>query len=204
MRIIQRGAEAVLYLDPEGRLVKDRVRKGYRIRELDEGIRTARTRNETRLLDKARRLGAEAPAVMETSGSRIVMEHIGGPKVKDVLDRLPEGKRKEVCGLIGSVAARLHSAGIVHGDLTTSNMLLKEGKLYIIDFGLGRVSQKVEDQAVDLFLLREALESAHFAVLEKSWKNIIKVYKQEYSKSNGVLARLEKIDKRRRYKSKGE
>ena len=202
MKIIQRGAEAVLYLDPEGRLVKDRVSKGYRIQQLDEEIRAGRTRGETRLLEKARRLGVNSPAVLETRDFRILMEYIDGPKVKDILNGIPEGDREEVCGLIGSSVAKLHEAGIVHGDLTTSNMLIREGKLYIIDFGLGKVSGKVEDLAVDLFLLREALKSAHFPVLGEAWKNIIKVYKQEYSKSNDVLTRFEKIDKRRRYKSK--
>jgi TP53 regulating kinase-like protein len=203
--IIARGAEAVLYLqERDGRrvLVKDRLPKGYRVPELDRDIRTSRTRLEGRLLDRARRAGVPAPGVLDSSDSRLVMEFVEGERVKEALNSMGARKRQRMCGLIGQAVARMHAAGIVHGDLTTSNMLLSGGRLYLIDFGLGRMSRKPEDQANDLYLLREALKSAHFAFLDQAWKSIIKVYIQDYSKSKDAIARLEKIDKRRRYKTR--
>jgi Kae1-associated kinase Bud32 len=83
-------------------------------------------------------------------------------------------------------------------------MILKEvegkARLFVIDLGLGKYSQKVEDQAVDLYLLYEALKAAHFKYLNAAWQKILKSYRQHYTQASDVLKRLEKIEKRRRYK----
>lgn len=203
MKEIARGAEAVLSLDKhEGKdvLVKDRIKKGYRIPELDVRIRRLRTRGEERLLDRARRAGVNTPRVLDSGESMFVMEFVQGERIKDCFNSYPKTKRELVCKLIGESTAKLHSAGIVHGDLTTSNMLLKEGRLFLIDFGLGKMSERIEDQAVDLFLLFEALKSTHFEYLNEAWQYILKVYRQNYNRAGEVLKRLEKIEKRRRYK----
>jgi len=203
MLVIQRGAEAILYLeerDGQKVLVKDRVPKGYRIRQLDERIRTQRTRHEESLLLKARRAGVSTPNVLEAGDSRLVMEWISGSKLKDSLNGMPPDQRRKIYKLMGESIGKLHSAGIVHGDLTTSNMIFKDNRLYIIDFGLGKVSSKVEDQAVDLYLLYEALKSTHLRLLDEAWGAVLKAYKQNCLKSKEVLDRIAKIEKRRRYK----
>ena len=204
MEIVQRGAEAVLYLGELGGervLVKERVRKGYRIPELDGKIRFRRTRHEAELLSRARRAGVSTPRVMETGKDRIVMEWIEGKRVKDCFNGLPKKEREGVAGLIGETVAKLHSGGIVHGDLTTSNMILtkEKGCLYLIDFGLGKFSRKTEDQAVDLYLLYEALRSTHFQHLEGAWKAVLNAYKLKYPKANMILSQIERIRTRRRY-----
>jgi Kae1-associated kinase Bud32 len=201
--VIQRGAEAVLYLeerDGEKVLVKDRLPKGYRIPQLDDRIRTQRTRREESLILKARRAGVNAPNILEVGESRIIMEWIVGKKLKDSLNRMARSQRVEIYRLIGQSLGKLHSSGIIHGDLTTSNMIFKDDRLYIIDFGLGKVSGKVEDQAVDLYLLYEALKSTHLRLLDEAWGGVLKAYKQNYSKSKEVLNRVLKIENRRRYK----
>ncbi len=238
MKIIAKGAEAVLMKDRrqgEDILIKDRVRKGYRAKELDERIRGQRTRTEERLLGRARRAGVNAPRVWgpmgpkEASGHEIVMEFVEGPTVKESLNDLPRKDRLVVYREIGQAAANLHRAGIMHGDLTTSNMILapsrppkpnpsplgtagrlggdrtrfRDGEpwsLYVIDFGLARTSQRVEDHAVDLFLLYEAMKAAHFRFLDEAWKSIIKAYKHNYTIAGKVLERLGKIERRRRYR----
>ena len=126
------------------------------------------------------------------------MEWIEGKKLKDSLNSFT--KRTRIYKLIGEAIAKLHSNGIIHGDLTTSNMILRKNKLYFIDFGLGKISKRIEDQAVDLFLLYEAIEATHLKYKNEAWEKIINVYKQQYSKSKGVLMQLEKIKKRRRYR----
>jgi len=204
---IARGAEAVLYLDEKETenglqkvLVKDRVSKGYRLPELDRRIRRQRTRHEDVLLERANRAGVPVPRVFDASGNVLVMEFIDGDRVKDVLNDLDDKERHEAEMLMGESLGRLHSANMVHGDYTTSNMILKDGRLFVIDLGLGRYSGKVEDQAVDLYLLHEALKAAHFKYLNEAWQKILKSYGQHYTQAKAVLDRLEKIDKRRRYK----
>jgi tRNA A-37 threonylcarbamoyl transferase component Bud32 len=178
--IIAQGAEAVLYTDKyQDRkvLVKERVKKGYRAPELDRVIRSVRTKREESLLDRARRAGTLTPRIWDVQKSefRIIMEYVNGERLKDTLSR-------------------------IHGDLTTSNMILEGGRLYLIDFGLGKLSQRIEDQAVDLFLLYEALKSTHFKILKEAWKNVLNTYKQNYRKSKEVLNSIERIKVRRRYK----
>jgi TP53 regulating kinase-like protein len=204
MHIIKRGAEAVLYLEElDGRkvLVKERLVKGYRIPELDNSIRSFRTKREEKLLAAAQRSGVDAPRVLMQEKTRLVMEFLDGPTVKEYLSSAPKSERMRVYKLMGESLANLHRNGVVHGDLTTSNMILKDGKLFVIDFGLGKFSNKVEDQAVDLYLLREALLSTHFKHLDEAWGSVIKIYMQKYSNSPAVIRRFEKIESRRRYKS---
>ncbi|NIO21377.1 MAG: Kae1-associated serine/threonine protein kinase, partial [Candidatus Aenigmarchaeota archaeon] len=126
-------------------------------------------------------------------------EYVKGERLKDVLNRMEKKRRDSVCESMGKMIAKLHSSGIIHGDLTTSNMILKGKEVYLIDFGLGKFSEKTEDQAVDLFLLYEALKSTHFEILEDCWKGIVNSY-SKYAKSKDVVERMEKIKKRRRYK----
>ncbi|MBI4020588.1 MAG: Kae1-associated serine/threonine protein kinase [Candidatus Aenigmarchaeota archaeon] len=199
MKILKRGAEAVLYLS-DGKLVKERLKKGYRIAQLDEKIRKERTQKEERLLDRARRSGVSVPAVIGRGKYDLGIEWIDGEMVKDTLDGMAREKRFSVYSMIGKEIAKLHSSGIIHGDITTSNMVLKGDKLYIIDFGLGKFSGKAEDQAIDLYVLYEALKAAHFRLLGEAWENVLNAYGQTYSGSAMVLRRLKEIEQRRRYK----
>lgn len=200
MEIISRGAEAVISLE-NGKITKERVRKSYRIAELDEMIRKQRTSMEASLLDKARRAGINVPLVLGQDGSTLRLEHIGGEKLKDVLNSRGRKEIENLSGKIGDAIGRLHSAGIIHGDLTTSNFILKGDNLHFLDFGLGKNSSSVEDQATDLYLLHEALNSTHSKILDVCWKNIIEGYMKAFGNSAAVLKRLDQISKRRRYKT---
>lgn len=191
------GAEAVLR--KEGRLlVKDRIKKGYRIHQLDEKIRKARTKAESKLLREARRAGVLTPHIIDESGYNIKMEFIAGKKVKDILDK---NNMAVICRAIGESVAKLHNRDIIHGDLTTSNMILKGDKLYIIDFGLGFFSSRPEDKATDLRLLKQALESTHFSLLPRAWQIILNAYRRHYP-SEEVIKVLQRIEKRGRYKER--
>ena len=196
MKLIKQGAEAVIYLDGD-KIIKERVSKSYRIKEIDDKLRKARTRQETKLLQKA----TNVPKVLSSSDKtmKIEMEYIKGDLVKDVFDSLDKRKREQLCENIGKSVANLHKENMVHGDLTTSNMILNEKGLFLIDFGLGAFTKKVEDKAVDLHLLRNALESKHHEHSEKSFLDILASYKC-YDGAEEVLKRLEKVSKRGRYK----
>jgi Kae1-associated kinase Bud32 len=194
MQKIAQGAEAILYRD-DNTLIKNRVKKSYRIAEIDNKLRSRRTRSEANLIRKAKTIIA-APQILEEGKFEIKMEFIDGNKVKDILN---ENNCDEICEKIGKNIAALHSYDMIHGDITTSNMILKNNDIYFIDFGLGFISKRFEDKAIDLFLLHEALESTHFEILEKAWKIILKAYTQSYGDADKVIKTLGKIEKRRRY-----
>ena len=196
MKLIQQGAEAILTRIDKNRLIKERVKKSYRIEEIDKKIRKFRTKREAKLLTTAK---INVPKVfnVDEENMKIEMEFLEGDLLKNILDTLSLEKSLEICKQIGTEVSSLHSQDIIHGDLTTSNMILKEDKLYFIDFGLGFFSTKAEDKAVDLHLLKQALESKHYKNFEKLYKTILKNYKHK-----DVLKRLEKVELRGRYKGK--
>ncbi len=211
--LMKKGAEANLYLEPfsiqlhpfgEGRVVvKHRVSKRYRVRELDFRLREARTSLEASLLADAKRAGVFVPTVYEVDrkNMRIVMEHVEGEQVKTVLERLDEEERWKLCRTIGRCIARLHRSGIIHGDLTTSNMVLTpDGQVYLVDFGLGEYDRSVESRGVDLHLLKRALQSVHFRVAERAYREVLSGYAREFGEgSSEVIRRVEEIERRGRY-----
>ncbi len=211
--LIKKGAEANLLLEdfskvlhPAGKgkvIVKHRISKAYRVPELDLSLRSSRTALETRLLADAKRAGVPTPVVYEIdrAGTRLVMGYVRGKQVKLILEKLKSSERRELCRLIGKQIARLHSAGIIHGDLTTSNMIrTREGKIYFIDFGLGEYDPSVEARGVDLHLLKRTLQSTHFRVADEAFEAVIDGYKCEFGKkADEVLARVREIERRGRY-----
>ncbi len=189
MELISEGAEAKIFRKNK-HVIKDRIQKEYRIKEIDSFLRKSRTKAEARLLKRARINRIHVPNLLKSSDTKLCIEFINGEKVSDYLKN--NGPR--IFRKIGKEVNKMHENHIVHGDLTTSNMILKRGKVYIIDFGLGEYSKKVEDKAVDLHVLKECLKSKHFKIRNRAWRNFLKTYKQD-----DVLLRLEKVEKRGKY-----
>ena len=200
MKIIKRGAEAVLWMTDD-KIVKERIKKSYRLPQIDEKLRKLRTRKEANLLSQAKRTGVEVPNVIniDENNFKITMEHIDGKRLKEFFNETDDANRKKVAEMVGKSVGLLHRNGIVHGDLTTSNMILKDGKVYLIDFGLGSHSKRIENEAVDLSSLREAFKSTHFKYLNILWESFIKGYRQTNDNFNKVLDALNGIEKRGRY-----
>jgi Kae1-associated kinase Bud32 len=204
MKIICRGAESIIYTskwEDQKVLVKERIKKGYRIEQIDEKLRKFRTSKETKLLTEARKISVSTPKIFEVDKDKckITMEFIQGKRIKELLKTADKEIIKKICFEIGRSVGKLHSSNIVHGDLTTSNMILRNDKIYFIDFGLGKFSKRIEDFGVDLNLLYEALKSTHFKILKICWNNILKGYKKEYKDAKEVLKKVEEIEKRARY-----
>jgi Kae1-associated kinase Bud32 len=195
MEIIARGAEAVLY-KKGGNLVKERIKKGYRLEAIDTALRKRRTRNEARLIRNARRAGINVPGIEKEDRYSLEMEFLEGKKVLEILD---DSNAMKICSKIGESIGKLHSANIIHGDLTTSNMILKEGRVFFIDFGLGQNSMRIEDKATDLHLLKESLDATHFKIAANAWKIILKAYQNNCSDAERVVETLEQIKRRGRY-----
>lgn len=192
---IAAGAEAVIERSDD-RIIKRRVSKNYRIPKLDTRIRAARTRSEAKLISGARRCGVPTPIIydVDTAEHTIEMEFIEGPRMKDVLD-LGMSER------IGELVGRLHGCGIIHGDLTTSNLILHTGdgddRIYFIDFGLGYFEKNVEAQGVDVHVLFQTFVSTHGDPgLEEAFS---RGYRRTFPDADQVLTRVREIEARGRY-----
>ncbi|MCD6522929.1 MAG: Kae1-associated serine/threonine protein kinase [Candidatus Diapherotrites archaeon] len=196
MKLIQRGAEALLYKDKYlgiDVIRKIRTEKPYKDKTLDERLRAFRTRNEARLLNRAR-CAVNTPHVIEVIKNRneIVMEFIDGERIKERFFRGElRGAKK-----IGEHIKKMHDHNIIHNDLTTSNMIMSQHTIYFIDFGLGFISPSIEDKATDLVVLKKMLQSTHFDHFSRVWGKIIRGYKP----SKAIEQKIADIESRVRYK----
>jgi Kae1-associated kinase Bud32 len=203
VKVIRRGAEAEIRRDEfMGRqvLVKSRVPKAYRHPALDQSLRAHRTRVEARLLQEARSCGVPTPIVydLDTVNAEIWMQEIVGPRAKDALLKASPEDVRAISQEIGRMVARLHSHGMTHGDLTTSNMILRDGRVFFIDLSLGSKAASLEEMGVDLHLLREAFQSAHSDIMY-AYDIIAETYAREYVGGKEVLAKVRDIEERGRY-----
>ena len=198
MERISRGAEAVVFHD-HGLAFKRRSKKAYRHPAIDARLRVRRNAREAKILRTLAADGFPVPIVVKQDETSIVMEMLEGKKVRDVLDRRTAPL---LCPTIGRLVARLHNRDVIHGDLTTSNMMLVKKKVYLIDFGLSFSSKKIEDKAVDLHLLRQALVSRHWRIADHAWESICKEYQKGADSAKATLVRLRVVEGRGRYKGK--
>ncbi|RJS70292.1 Kae1-associated serine/threonine protein kinase [Candidatus Bathyarchaeota archaeon] len=205
--LIKKGAEASLYLAKwHGRkvIMKKRLPKKYRLSRLDEQIRTYRTAHEPRLMHEAKKAGVPTPIIflVDMKKATIIMEFVDGKQVKQLLDEVSESQRRQLCLKIGELIGRLHKHGIIHGDLTTSNMILdSDGKIFFVDFGLGEKTSELEARGVDLHLMRRALESTHFRFAEECFNAVIEGYSKVLGDNvtKKVLDKIGEIERRGRY-----
>ncbi len=189
-KILAIGAEAVLTLEKD-KVIKERTKKKYRIPAIDARLRGSRTRREVKVLEKLHDLGFTPKVLFSDNEEIIEIEYLHGKKLADCLEQtdcVALGKE------IGRKIKQIHDMGIIHGDLTTSNMIYSP-PVYFIDFGLSFFSQKIEDKAVDLHVLEEALESKHHTISHK----VFSAVKETYADKE-VLARLLEVELRGRNK----
>ncbi len=198
--IIQQGAEAIIY-QKDKEIIKQRIKKSYRFHILDEKLRKLRTRSEARILEKLQKI-IPIPKLIKINetNKELVIEYINGKKLSENLEKL---NYEEICKKIAENISKMHDLDIIHGDLTTSNMIYKKdknNKVYFIDFGLSFHSKKVEDKAVDLHLLKQAFDSKHYTITEECINIILKNYKvKDHEK---ILKQLKKVESRGRYKGR--
>ncbi len=206
--LIKKGAEASLFLAHwQGRrvIMKARLPKKYRHPKLDYTIRRQRTIRETQLLHEAKLSGVPTPTVfiVDVENTMITMDYIEGIQVKRYLEKeVSETKRRQLFAQIGELIAKLHRNGIIHGDLTTSNLILHNGgRVFMLDFGLGEKNEELEAKGVDLHLLKCAIQSTHFNLAETSFNNVIDGYKKTAGSptTERVLDKIREIEKRGRY-----
>jgi TP53 regulating kinase-like protein len=209
-KIIRKGAEANLYCGHwfgKEVIFKYRVPKKYRIEELDKKIRTERTLNEARALIRVKKYGVNVPQVYEIDSlnSTIVMKYIQGNKLKEILSNLDDNLKKKYFNEIGRMIAILHREGHIHGDITTSNIIITpEENIFLIDFGLHEYSDTIEDKSVDLHLLKRVLISSHGKDYEPCFSAFLEGYRLEYARagssdSDEIIKNINAIETRGRY-----
>ena len=206
-KLLKKGAEASLFLaDWHERkvIIKVRIPKRYRPPALDERIRIYRTVHEPQLMHEAKAAGVPTPLIylVNVPESSITMEYIEGQQVKQVLNKVSKEDRHDLCVKIGESIARLHSHGVIHGDLTTSNMILNpNGEVYFVDFGLGEKNIELESKGVDLHLLKRALQSTHFQHWEECFQNVLHGYTSILGEevAEKVYEKIKEIERRGRY-----
>jgi N6-L-threonylcarbamoyladenine synthase/protein kinase Bud32 len=185
-----RGAEAIIEFS-DGNTAKRRLVKRYRVPALDYRLIAERTRAEARLIAAARHAGVPTPVMSDITADTIVMEQVQGTLLTQDLS-VPNLKEA------GRVVGKLHNAGIMHGDLTTSNMIMRNGRCVLIDFGLGQVTVELEQRGVDIHVLFQTLESTtpDSAALKAAF---CKGYRETLAVADDVIAREHEIELRGRY-----
>ena len=175
------------------KVIKTRVPKAYRMKELDERLRRERTRAEAKILSEARRLGIPTPVVYDVGESSLEMELIRGEPLKNVIS-------PELSGCAGTLIGRLHQGGIIHGDLTTSNMIVCDGRIYMIDFGLSFWDGTLEARGVDVHVYYQTLVSSH-ENHEELMEAFAECYRSSFPGADEVLRSVREIEYRGRYKT---
>jgi Kae1-associated kinase Bud32 len=204
-KIIYQGAEAKICVSKFMNfdvIKKRRIKKGYRIKQIDNSLISTRTKEETKLMTEARQAGVSIPIIydVDLQNGIITMEYLKGKRIKDILNSLDEKERMRICKKIGESIARFHNNNIIHGDITTSNMILLDDKIHFFDFGLGEINSEVEAKGVDLHVLMEAIESTH-SKYSSCFKYVLEGYKKELKQdANQVIKKIQDIVKRGRYR----
>ena len=204
-KIIKIGAEATISSTKWfeiSAISKIRHKKKYRPIEIDNLIRVQRTIKEANIMNKTRLLKIDVPIIyfVDPNNAEIIMENIDGPRVKEYLDN----KNIDCAGIgwkIGHMVGKLHKNNIIHGDLTTSNMIIrKNNNICLIDFGLANQSNKLEDKGVDIKLLKGILNSAHNDVFKIVFDNFLAGYESIMKNSfEQIISIVKQIEMRGRY-----
>lgn len=138
---------------------------------------------------------------VDPKDATIVMEYIAGDRLKDAVARVPHSKGRKLFFELGKSVAKLHASGMMHGDLTTANVILRGDELVLLDFGLAIHSVRLEDHAVDLRLIKETLEGAHPTQSSYALRSLLDGYSSVVgpTRYSAVARQLKNIERRGRY-----
>lgn len=204
LELTQQGAEARIYSGTfQGRpcIVKERFAKAYRHPALDSKLRQRRTAQEVRSVMKCRKCGIATPTIFFVNYDNciIYMENLYNfCTLRDVINQCQrprdDVRLREIAGAIGETIAKMHDVDVIHGDLTTSNIMLSSDSktLKVIDFGLSSVSALAEDKGVDLYVLERAFLSTH-PNTDDLFRLILEIYENCSKRSKSVIAKLDEV-----------
>lgn len=214
-QLLHKGAEASLFFGywfGKEAIFKQRIPKAYRIEQIDKQLRLSRTLNEARALIKVKNYGINVPQVFEidVDSSTIIMKFINGLKLKDMISILDKTMMSRYFFKIGIFVSKLHQNGHIHGDITTSNIIITPNQdVFLIDFGLHEYSDTIEDKSVDLHLFKRVLISSHGKYFDACFNSFLEGYRSEYLKNNSnqydrIIQNIKVIESRGRYIKQGD
>ena len=195
-----KGAEADIInakWDDKDVIIKHRLKKNYRNTKLDDNLRLERTKREAKLIADSKNLGVRTPYIysIDLNKKSIIEERIDAQKLNDVItDVKDKSCLRKLFNLIGKDVSLLHDGEIIHGDLTTENILIKEDKPVFIDFGLGKYSNLVEDKGTDLLVFKKSLTT----IVPDYYKELFGYFIEGYDDAE-VSKKIEQIESRGRY-----
>ena len=200
MEKLSEGAESILYATEFAGLpavVKERIEKKYRAKTLDEEIRTLRTKSEARILARAASSGIKVPKVLMLGKYQIFMDRLEGKALNTIMQekKAKKPQLEEIFSESGKRLAEIHSLGIAHGDYTPANIMVVEGAVFVIDFGLAEMTKSNEEKALDLLLMKRSVARNLYTVF-------VSAYSSTFSGAKEVLERLQDIEKRGRYQTR--
>ena len=206
LQLISMGAESYIFrarfmgIDS---VIKWRFPREYIPKEFDYEMRRSRTELEAKIMLKALSLNVNVPTPLfvDLDDCILIMTFIEGENLRDVVKEVDKETLCRITKTVGSYAATLHRNGIVHGDLTTSNVIVSKGDVYLIDFGLASFSKRLEDMAIDVHIFFRSVESAHYTVGDVMKSCFIDGYKAVAGEeeTNKVLKTVQNIRLRGRY-----
>lgn len=182
-------------------VIKHRYEKTFRNAEIDYKLRKERTIKEVRLLQAAGELGINVPYVLDVDKKNwiIIMDRLFATPLKH---KLGDDTLVKYFSKLGKMIADLHNGGIVHGDLTTSNVFIDNNDdVWLIDFGLGYNTKNIEDFAVDNLVMKHILESSHIKVYEKAFQAFMGGYSSKKIDVQKIIKRMGVVELRVRYRS---
>lgn len=210
--ILAKGAEADIYSGrwiEEESIIKKRIPKTYRIKEIDDKIRKSRTKKEAKLISDVKRAGVLSPVLydVDLNEKSISMKKIGGELAKDLLGKLSPDNQKQLSIAIGCNIGLMHGKNIIHGDITGSNIIVNDDGPVFIDFGLGKYSNLIEDKCVDLIVFKKSLQSIDYKIANDIFDNVLDGYIDSYGSnydSDGInktklIEKIAEIESRGRY-----
>ncbi|KXH76508.1 MAG: hypothetical protein AM326_02700 [Candidatus Thorarchaeota archaeon SMTZ-45] len=205
-QMLARGAESVIYkIDQWGFpfVLKWRQEKPYLLKDIDSQLRRSRTSRECKMLTISRTLGVPTPAVysVDLDNHTILMDFIAGTQFKQLAGQLSQSTLISLCHRFGRLIALLHAGDVVHGDPTTSNVIVDEkSRLWIVDFGLSEMNATIEMKGVDLHLIHRALETTHWDIQEDMLDATLEGYVDLLGNTaEPTLSRMNEIRERGRY-----
>jgi TP53 regulating kinase-like protein len=204
--MLARGAESIIFkIEQWGQsyVLKWRQSKSYLLNEIDTQLRRARINRECKMLTFSRTLGVPTPAVysVDLHNHTILMDFIDGTQFKQLAGQVPTPELISMCHEFGQLIALLHSGNVVHGDPTTSNVIVdNDAKLWLVDFGLSEMNATLETKGVDLHLIHRALETTHWDLQETMLESTLEGYiNVQGDSAEPVLSRMKEIRERGRY-----
>ena len=143
-------------------MLKLRKPKGYRNPDLDNRLTKSRMAVEARALSRLQKRNFPSPSLfyVDHQDSLIIISEIEGFPLFEVMANGNLGE--DALSRVGGIIRRLHENGVSHGDLTTHNIMIDpSGEIFLIDFGLAKISPELENLGQDLQVLNECLTASH-------------------------------------------